>query len=159
VHDFQIDFLAAMAAPPFLFDLSITGMPGSYQLYISHSAFMPNLGCLMNGRRGFMYLDLQYMYVSTYDDSIPAMPANFGVSVLLSFRRVLPKLQLFTEKRSMISTGCWQEKDSLFVRSDFFGCHLKFLCDTMGHEHLPPNNRKISQLGHQIGPWFFYVQN
>eukprot|EP00435_Cladocopium_sp_Y103_P046382 s682_g13.t1 len=38
LHDFQIDFLAAMAAPPFLFDLSITGMPGSYQLYISERA-------------------------------------------------------------------------------------------------------------------------
>lgn len=38
MHDFQIDFLAAMAAPPFLFDLSITGMPGSYQLYISERA-------------------------------------------------------------------------------------------------------------------------
>ena len=64
----------------------------------------------MNGRRDFMYLDLQYMYVSTYDDSIPAMPANFGVSVLLSFRRVLPKLQLFTEKRSMMLLGAGKRR-------------------------------------------------
>lgn len=28
--------VVVMATPPFLFGLKITGMPGSYQLYISH---------------------------------------------------------------------------------------------------------------------------